>query len=126
MVDYLNYNQCSVAFLSVDDCVVRVVDTKDMVSAVGSLYHSFIAALDALLFVNWFGNIILTRNRSRWQMIVGSGGSCTIERIEYPWRTVQTTMVMPSWITRCLRTLRIPRRVIVLAVVWMRVPRARH
>ena len=51
MVDYLNYNQCSVAFLSVDDCVVRVVDTKDMVSAVGSLYHSFIAALDALLFV---------------------------------------------------------------------------
>ena len=56
MVDYLNYSQCSIDFylltsLSVDECVVRVIDTKDMLSVIGSLYHSFIAALGALLFV---------------------------------------------------------------------------
>ena len=34
-----------------DDCIIRVVDTKDMISIVGSPYHSSIAALDALLFV---------------------------------------------------------------------------
>ena len=42
-------------FLSGDDCVgwriIRIVDTKDMVSAIGSPYHSEVIALDALLFV---------------------------------------------------------------------------
>ena len=50
MVDYLNYRRYSVAFYLVTIelvwWIVRIVDTKDIGSAIGSPYHS-----DALLFV---------------------------------------------------------------------------